>query len=72
MTAETQRVEEEPYFTSAETQERLKISREKLRQLIKEGELTAFKIGNGKTSDLRVTGESILAFIARHTVRASP
>ena len=59
-------------LSSQETMARLKISRETLRKLIRTGELTAFKIGEGTTSHLRVTEESILAFIARHTVHASP
>jgi hypothetical protein len=48
---------------------RLKISREKLRKLIHSGEVDAFKIGDGATSDLRITEESIHDFIKRHAVR---
>jgi len=71
LTAQAQHVAGEQYLTGQETMSRLKISRETLRKLIRSGELTAFKIGDGKTSDLRVTEESILAFIIRHTVKTS-
>lgn len=50
---------------------RLRISREHLGKLIAAGDLEAFKIGDGKTSDLRVTEESIRAFIKRHMVAAA-
>lgn len=66
--AQTQHAVSEPYLTGQETMARLKISRETLRKLIRKGELQAFKIGDGKTSDLRVTEASILAFVKRHTV----
>jgi len=38
---------------------RLRISREHLRELIAAGDLEAFKIGDGKTRDLRVTEGSM-------------
>lgn len=58
-------------WTRREVTARLRVSREHLRKLISAGDLEAFKIGDGKTSDLRVTEESIRAFIKRHMVAAS-
>ncbi len=58
------------YLTSAETRARLKISRETLRKLIKTGELKASKIGNGPTSDLRISEAAIEDYMERHTVVA--
>jgi excisionase family DNA binding protein len=56
------------YLTAAETRERLRISRETLRKLINSGELKASKIGNGPTSDLRISEEAIADYMERHTV----
>ena len=63
-----QQAEKEPALSGREVQARLKIGRETLRKLINAGELDAFKIGNGRTSDLRVTEQSIQDYIERHRV----
>ncbi|HUK70952.1 MAG TPA: helix-turn-helix domain-containing protein [Streptosporangiaceae bacterium] len=55
-------------WTTQETMDRLKIGREHVRKLVHSGELAAFKIGHGKTSDMRITEESILAFIERNKI----
>jgi Helix-turn-helix domain len=57
-----------PYLTRRETEKWLNMSAETVRRLIRQGELTAFKNGTGKTSPLRITLASIEAFIERHTV----
>lgn len=69
-----QQAEKEPALSGREVRARLKISRETLRQLILKGELDAFKISEGRNSDLRVTEQSIRDYIDRHRVmpRNSP
>lgn len=68
MTAKTRPAVVERSLTSKEAMAVLNISRETLRKLINTGELDAFKIGDGRTSDLRVPEPSIASFIERHTV----
>ncbi len=46
----------------------LNISRETLRKLINTGELDAFRIGTGRTSDLRVPETSIHDYMERNRV----
>jgi excisionase family DNA binding protein len=69
-----QQAAKEPALSTKETMTRLHMSRETVRKLIGAGELDAYKIGPGRTSDLRITEQSIRDYIERHRVvpRTSP
>lgn len=56
------------YLTTKETQAKLRVSRETVRQLIKAGELDAHKVGDAPNSPLRISEESIQRYVASHAV----
>lgn len=58
-------------LTSAQARARLQIGRDKLRELISEGELTAIKHGDAPNSPYRITEESIADYVERRTVQAA-
>lgn len=51
------------YLTAAEARERLGVSRETLRKLIKSRALTAHKITDGLTSPYRISEEAVEAYL---------
>lgn len=55
-------------LTSAEVRERLRIGRDKLRELIEAGELEAIKTGDARNSHYRISEESLGAYIERRKV----
>lgn len=55
-------------LTRREACERLKIGRDKLAQLIRDGELEAIKTGDARNSELRIIEASIDAYIERRRV----
>lgn len=57
------------YLSSAEARERLGASRDLVEKLIKNGEIEAFKLGDGPTSPYRISEASIDAYITRKMVR---
>ena len=60
------------YLTAAEACERLRVSHETLRKLIKSGDLKAHKVGPGRTSPYRISEEDADAYIKQQTVQATP
>jgi excisionase family DNA binding protein len=56
------------YLSSREARERMGVSRETLRKLIKTGELKASKVGDGRTSPLRIHEDDIRDYMDRHAV----
>jgi excisionase family DNA binding protein len=59
------------YLTFAETCERLRVSHETLRKLIKSELLQAHKIGTARTSPYRISEQAIDEYIKRQTVAAA-
>ena len=59
------------YLTFAETCERLRVSHETLRRLIKSELLQAHKIGTGLTSPYRISEQAITEYLERQTVEAA-
>lgn len=59
------------YLSAAEACERLRVSRETLRKLIKSGQLRAHKVGDGRTSPYRISEEEASAYIERQTEKAA-
>lgn len=59
------------YLSRAEACERLNVSRETLRQLIKTGALKAHKIGNGRNSPYRISEDAIREYVERQTAKAA-
>jgi excisionase family DNA binding protein len=59
------------YLTRAEACERLNVSRETLRKLIKSGELKAHKTSAGRTSPYRISEEAIRDYVKRHETLAA-
>lgn len=55
-------------LTSAEARERLRISRKKLEELIRDGEIEAIKTGSAPNSHFRIPEESVAAYIERRRV----
>lgn len=55
-------------LTAAEARERIGVSREQLRRLIANGEITAHKTGGAVNSHYRIPEESVEAYIERHKV----
>jgi excisionase family DNA binding protein len=55
-------------LTSAETRARLGISRKKLEELIRDGEIEAIKTGGAPNSHFRISEESLAAYIERRRV----
>lgn len=58
------------YLSTAETCGRLRLSRWTISKLVRSGELQAVK-GPKRNSPLRISEESIVAYIARHTISPS-
>jgi excisionase family DNA binding protein len=59
------------YLTAAEARERLGVSRETLRKLIKSQALTAHKISDGPTSPYRISEEAIQAYLDLQTAKVA-
>ena len=59
------------YLTAAEARERLGVSRETLRKLIKSGALKAQKVSDGPTSPYRIGEEDVQSYIDRQTAKAA-
>lgn len=59
------------YLTAAEACERLGVSRETLRKLIKSGALKAHKVSDGRTSPYRISEEDAADYIDRQTVQVA-
>lgn len=57
-------------LTAAEARERIGISREQLRRLIKDGEIAAHKTGGAVNSHYRISEAEVDAYIERHRVPA--
>lgn len=57
------------YLSAAEARERLHVSRETLRKLIKSGDLKAHKVSGGRTSPYRISEEAVADYIEHRTVR---
>jgi excisionase family DNA binding protein len=58
-------------LTATQTCERLGVSRETLRKLIKSGELRAMKIGPERAAHWRISEEAVADYIKRRTDQAS-
>ena len=58
-------------LTGQEARELLKISRSTLWKLTKENEIPAYRVGNGKTSDLRYKKSELLEWLNSNRVNAS-
>jgi excisionase family DNA binding protein len=59
------------YLTFAETCERLRLSPEPVRRLIKSGKLRAHKAGDGVTSPYRISEEAIDEYVRNQTAKAA-
>lgn len=55
-------------LTAAEARERIGVSREQLRRLIKDGEIEAHKTGSAVNSHYRIPEKSVEAYLERHRV----
>jgi excisionase family DNA binding protein len=55
-------------LTSAQVRAELRIGRDKLRELIRDGELEAIQTGDKPNSPYRITEESVTAYIERRKV----
>jgi len=55
-------------LTGQEARELLKISRSTLWKLTKENEIPAYRVGNGKTSDLRYKRSELLEWLENNRV----
>jgi excisionase family DNA binding protein len=58
------------YLSAAEACERLRVSRETLRKLIKSGGLTAHKTSSGRTAPYRISEQAIEEYLKRQTIEA--
>ncbi len=59
------------YLSAAEARERIGVSRETLRKLIKTGSLKAHKSGTARNSHYRISERAVADYIEQHTVRAA-
>ena len=59
------------YLTFAEACERLRLSPEPVRKLIKTGQLKAAKVGDARTSPYRISEEAIAEYLERQTAKAA-
>jgi excisionase family DNA binding protein len=60
------------YLSSKQARERMGVSRETLRTLIKSGELKASKVGHGRTSPLRISEQAIEDYMEAQAVQPAP
>lgn len=58
-------------LSAAEARERIGVSREQLRRLIKAGEIPAHKTGGARNSHYRISEAAVAAYIERTTVKAA-
>lgn len=58
-------------LTATQACERLAVSRDTLRKLIKSGDLRAMKVGPGANAHWRISEEAIADYIRRRTDQAS-
>ena len=58
-------------LTLKEAADRLRLSPEGLRLLIKSGDLRAMKVGSGLTSPWRITEEALADYIEQQTTKAA-
>lgn len=58
------------YLSRAQAQERIGVSRDTLRKLVKSGALKAHKLGDARNSPLRFSPEDIDAYMERCAVKA--
>ncbi len=56
-------------LTATQVRERLGISRSKLEELIRTGQIRAMKVSSGRTSPYRISEEALAEFIERQTVK---
>ena len=59
------------YLTFAETCERLRLSHETVRRLIKSGALQAHKTGGARNSHYRISEQAIADYLREQTIKAS-
>jgi len=59
-------------LTSREARLLLKIGRTKLWQLTRTGKIPAYRVGDGKTSDLRYKRSELLRWLEAHAVTSEP
>jgi excisionase family DNA binding protein len=53
-------------LTAAEARERIGVSREQLRRLIKDGEIQAHKTGGAVNSHYRISEQAVADYLERH------
>lgn len=58
------------YLSAAEARERLGVSRETFRKLIKDGLIKAHKISDGATSPYQVSEDELVAYVERQSMKA--
>lgn len=58
------------YLSAAEARERLGVSRETFRKLIKNGLITAHKISDGTTSPYQISEDELDAYVERQRAKA--
>lgn len=56
-------------LTATQVRQRLGIGRDKLRELIQSGQLTAIRLGDSPNAEYRISEEALADFIRRQTVR---
>ncbi|HEY6279513.1 MAG TPA: helix-turn-helix domain-containing protein [Streptosporangiaceae bacterium] len=56
-------------LTASQVCERLRISRETLRQLIQSGQITAIRVGPGPTAHVRISEDALAEYVERQTVK---
>lgn len=62
------RVQDEVILTSREAQALLKIGRTKLWELTRKNEVPAYRVGTGRTSDLRYKRSELIAWLDRNRI----
>ncbi len=62
-------VKNDEILTSREARELLKIGRTKLWELTRECKIPAYRVGNGKTSDLRYKRSELMQWLEMNRVR---
>ena len=61
-------VPEEVILTSREAQELLRIGRTKLWELTRKNQIPAYRVGTGRTSDLRYKRSELIAWLDKNRV----